>query len=276
MTQGAQRLRRGDEGDVRRFLARNPYENVLLEWLLDHERSPASRSRFFFVPDDRGEVAGVAHFGRQAVVVAQSEAAVDALANAAVAYRDNRLIVLPRRIAKRYWERISGWHAPPRFTRERQPLLAVDASTLIAFPNSRLTVRRAEPTELRAIVQNSAEMIEHELGYDPRRGASDFTWNVRRMIERGWWWVGFIDRAPVFYCHLGPYSEATAQLQGVWTPPQIRGRNIATVALSSICAELLQEFPTISLYVNDFNIEALRVYEKVGFTEVGELTTFLF
>jgi hypothetical protein len=39
---------------------------------------------------------------------------------------------------------------------------------------------------------------------------------------------------------------------------------------------LLESNPTVSLYVNDFNAAALSVYDRIGFTRVGELSTYLF
>jgi hypothetical protein len=39
---------------------------------------------------------------------------------------------------------------------------------------------------------------------------------------------------------------------------------------------LLASNPTVSLYVNDFNTEAIALYERIGFTRVGELATYLF
>jgi predicted GNAT family acetyltransferase len=45
----------------------------------------------------------------------------------------------------------------------------------------------------------------------------------------------------------------------------------AVVALSR-----LHHTPVVSLYVNDFNTVARRVYERVGFHEHGEFSTVLF
>lgn len=35
----------------------------------------------------------------------------------------------------------------------------------------------------------------------------------------------------------------------------------------------MRRFPSISLYVNDFNTPAIRAYETLGFVEVGALAT---
>jgi predicted GNAT family acetyltransferase len=56
----------------------------------------------------------------------------------------------------------------------------------------------------------------------------------------------------------------------------MRSRGLATAALYGVCDELLNDVPTLSLYVNAFNEPALRLYERVGFRRVGEFQTLLF
>jgi predicted GNAT family acetyltransferase len=59
-------------------------------------------------------------------------------------------------------------------------------------------------------------------------------------------------------------------------PPKLRGRGLATAALYGICDELLNDVPSLSLYVNGFNEPALRLYDRVGFQQRGEFQTLLF
>jgi predicted GNAT family acetyltransferase len=119
-------------------------------------------------------------------------------------------------------------------------------------------------------------MIREELGYDPRASSGEFNANVRASVERGAWWIGEIAGRLCFYCNEGPYSPRTLQLQGIWTPPDMRRRGLASAALYGICERLLQTHATLSLYVNDFNAPALALYARLGFTQVGEFTTLLF
>ena len=119
-------------------------------------------------------------------------------------------------------------------------------------------------------------MIEHELDYDPRSFAAEFNSNVRMMIDRGLWWVGERDGQLCFYCNAGPRSSQTLQLQGIWTPPALRGKGLAAASLYGVCDELLGGSPSLSLYVNGFNEPALRLYDRLGFRRVGEFTTLLF
>ena len=269
-------LRQVDEADARRFLAQRPYENVLLEWLIEHDRSSATRQRLFLSRSASGEITGAAHFGRQVILAAEDDEAVRALANAAYAYRHERMIVASREVARDYWDAIKSWHTPPRLVRDRQPLLVVGKRIIKPASLAGLETRLATPQEADVVMENSAAMIEYELGYDPRRASSGFRWNVRRMIDRGMWWVALADGWPSFFCHIGPYTKQTIQLQGVWTAPAARGRGIAKAALTEICLALLADYPTVSLYVNDFNTAALALYRSLGFRESGELCTYLF
>ncbi len=119
-------------------------------------------------------------------------------------------------------------------------------------------------------------MVRQELDYDPRRGSPDFAPAIRRMIERKLWWVGVVDDQICFFCNVGPWCDRTVQLQGIWTPPALRGRGLATASLAAICDRLLEVSPTISLYVNDFNERAIALYRRVGFEHVGDFQTILF
>jgi RimJ/RimL family protein N-acetyltransferase len=257
-------------------LARAPYDNVFLAWLIAAERAPSTRSSLYAYAEPAGSVRGVAFFGRQVVLAADGNDAIDAFADVAGGYRFERMIVGPRGVVERYWERVKKWHAPPRRIRKSQPVLALDRGSLVRADGGEVRVRRAYPSDWEIVARNSAQMIEHELEYDPRAASAEFNANVRIMIDRGLWWVGEHRGELCFFCNAGPRSNYTLQLQGIWTPEHLRGHGLATRALSAICNELLDEVPSLSLYVNDFNEPALRLYERTGFRRAGEFSTLLF
>jgi hypothetical protein len=272
---GVQRLVPAYEAAALAFLALSPYDNVFLTWLIERERSSATRAGLHVYLDADMRVRGVAFFGRQVVLAADGERVVDAFADAGSAFRFERMIVGPRSCVEPYWRRVRPWHAPARIVRESQPLLALQRGALRANSDGVIT-RTARADEWKMIAKNSAEMIEHELEYDPRSVSGDFGANVRAMIARGLWWVGESDAGLCFFCNVGPSSRQTLQLQGIWTPPELRGRGLASKALHGICAQLLDVHPTLSLYVNAFNANALALYERVGFARCGEFATILF
>lgn len=270
-----QRLVRTQERAALEYLSRAPYDNVFLAWLISSDRSMATRSSLYVYVDQSGAVRGVVFFGRQVVLAADDDEVIDAFADVASGYRFERMIVAPRAVVDRYWIKVSKWHAPPRRVRRSQPVLAVDRTSL-RVQRDAVIVRRAYATEWETVAANSARMIEHELEYDPRGVSAEFNANVRMMIDRGLWWVAEHEGELCFFCNAGPRSEYTVQVQGIWTPEHLRGRGLATHALSGVCDELLKDVPTVSLYVNDFNEPALRLYERVGFRRTGELATLLF
>lgn len=223
---------------------------------------------------DADDVCGVGYFGRQVVIAAEPEALLE-LARVGATRRGERMIVGPRDRIRSYWNLVGPSHAAPRCVRERQLVMAVRRGA-VRGTDASVRVRLARSGDIAIVARNSAQMILGELGYDPRKVHGDFTAGVAQMIDRDGCWVGESRAELCFFCNVGPATPQTAQLQGIWTPEHLRGQGLATAALANICEALLGDVPTLSLYVNDFNDAALRLYERVGFTIVGEFQTLLF
>ena len=257
------------------FLEERPYENVFLIHAMLYAGA-ALRSSLHVAIDDAGAIAGVGFFGRQIVLATREPSIVDAFVELGVGHKRERMIVGPVAQIARYWEQVAPRHAPPRAIRERQPLLAVTPATLRG-ESDRVRVRRAVAGDGDYLTETSALMIEGELGYDPRtRSPGDFEAGIAQMIERDLWWIGEDRAGPCFSLNVGPYSDQTIQLQGIYAPPARRGAGLATAALAGICRRLFDEAPTLSLFVNDFNAPALALYERTGFEEVGAFRSILF
>jgi predicted GNAT family acetyltransferase len=244
-----------------------------LSFLLLHDPAPATRALFRVVRAG-GRVTGVACFGPQ-LVLAGDDAAAETFARNARRRDGERTIVGPAATVRAFWKVAAENRPQPRIVRQRQLVMAVDRRRLIV-PQTTVEVRAARRDEWRTVADNSAQMIEHEIGYDPRRGAPDFGAQVRGMIARERWWVGEAHGRLCFFCSVGAWCRQTAQLQGVWTPPDLRRRGLAAAALAGICDRLLNWIPTLSLYVNDFNDAAIALYRRVGFEDVAEFQTLMF
>jgi RimJ/RimL family protein N-acetyltransferase len=237
------------------------------------DRVPATRNNIVVAIDD-ARVVGVTYFGRQLALASEPQA-LEAFAEHARRRRGERMIVGPRSTVRAFWDLVRNRHVRPRLVRDRQLVMAIGQKA--PLPHDRnVVVRHARSDEWGAVVESSAQMIEHELAYDPRRTSPDFVSSVREMIERDRWWVGESNGELCFFCSIGPWCNQTAQLQGVWTPPELRGRGLATAALASICDRLLESSPTLSLQVNDFNAPAIALYRRVGFEHVSDYQTILF
>jgi RimJ/RimL family protein N-acetyltransferase len=256
-----------------RYLARSPYVNVFISHLLlANVPSPARKN--VVVAVDREQIRGVAYCGRQFAIAADTSA-LEPFASHARRHRGERMIFGARETVRGYWDLVRAWHPRPRLVRDRQLVMMVDRTRLRRDGNL-ATVRHAKIEEWSAVADGSAAMVRQELAYDLRHDLPDFGANVRQMIKRKLWWVGVANGRLCFFCNTGPWCKRTIQLQGIWTPPELRGRGLATASLAAICDRLLEVSPTLSLYVNDFNEAAIALYRRVGFEHVADFQTILF
>lgn len=142
-------------------------------------------------------------------------------------------------------------------------------------------VRPAVVGEGPLVVPAAVAMYMEELGYDPTAFGPQYARRAHELVARGHTFVRMGlgpdgRRQVIFKADIGALAGGVAQIQGVWTHPEMRGRGIASAAMVRV-VELIQATiaPTVSLYVNDFNKPALKAYEKAGFVTVGEYATIL-
>jgi RimJ/RimL family protein N-acetyltransferase len=128
--------------------------------------------------------------------------------------------------------------------------------------------RRANLDELDAVYLASARMHAEETGENPLDTEPEaFRRHVAHRIRTRRCFVQFDPhRRLLFKADISALSSFGAQISGVYTAPQFRGRGIATRALFDICGELFEGgLRRVTLYVNADNEAAHRVYRKVGF-----------
>ena len=122
-------------------------------------------------------------------------------------------------------------------------------------------------------------MFEEELGLTPADSADRPGYRVRltQLIAAGHALVRLDDRGVVlFKAELAAVSSQCCQVQGVWVRPDMRGRGVGTAAMAAVIDYALQLAPRVSLYVNDFNYPARRLYGRLGMRQIGTLSTVLF
>jgi hypothetical protein len=256
------------------YLCGRPYENVFVHWLVASGQAERAGTAIAW-RDASGAIDGFCYLGRQIVPCGDREGALAAFAERIAHSARASMIVGPRVAVEGLWSYAEGSLPAPRAVRASQPLFAL-ARPKLRFSRADADVGRATRAELDELVPQSAKMIAGEIGLDPRETFADLWTRTARIIDAGWWWCYRVDDKLAFMCNVGAASPSTAQVQGVWAPPAMRGQGFATRALGAICDHLLDEHPTLSLYVNDFNRPAIALYERVGFERVGEFATLLF
>jgi len=174
------------------------------------------------------------------------------------------------------WAELSAFWGAARMIRARQPLLALDHPTPIA-PDP--LVRPARADEFERYLPAAAAMFDEELGIAPLHGPRALAYRARLtdLVASGRALVRTDARGQVvFKAEIAAVSRRTAQVQGVWVRPDRRGSGIATGAMAAVIDYALRLAPSVSLYVNDFNRPARRLYDRIGMRQVGTLATVLF
>lgn len=172
------------------------------------------------------------------------------------------------------WQQVSSFLGPARLIRSDQPLLSLDKSPLIE-PNRK--VRVATATELEIVLPAAAMMFREEVGIDPLRPATSAVYQSRvlELLQNQRTFVLTEGNEIIFKVDIGVQSDEVIQIQGVWVAPSHRGQRISAPALSAAIVQMQKRVPTVSLYVNDFNYRALRLYRSLGFEQVGTFASVM-
>nr|MDT0661417.1 GNAT family N-acetyltransferase [Micromonospora sp. DSM 115978] len=174
------------------------------------------------------------------------------------------------------WERLAPHWGPARDVRPNQPLLATDVPPGIPGDPA---VRQVRPGELELLFPAAVAMYTEEVGVSPlaEDGGHSYRRRLVDLVRARRAYARFVDGRVVFKAELAVVTRRTAQVQGVWVDPTWRGRGIAAAAMATVVRDALDRVaPTVSLYVNDYNVPARRVYARCGFRPVGTFATVLF
>jgi predicted GNAT family acetyltransferase len=175
------------------------------------------------------------------------------------------------------WDLLAPSWGPPRAIRDTQPLLVLDPRNLPERGDAR--VRRIRPAELDRYLPAAAAMFTEELGISPfeSAGVGDYRRRVAGLINEGRaFGIVDLDGSVIFKADIGAVSARTCQVHGVWVRPDRRGEGIGSAALAAVLRYALNLAPSVSLYVNDYNLAARRMYARLGMREVATLSTVLF
>jgi predicted GNAT family acetyltransferase len=174
------------------------------------------------------------------------------------------------------WPVLTRSWGPARIIRSAQPLLVIDHLPDIA-PDPQ--VRPARVEELDRYLPAAAAMFAEELEASAYRngGRAAYRRRLEQLILARRAFVRFDANGEVmFKAEFAAVSSQTCQIQGIWVRPDLRGRGIGSAGVAALIRYGLMQAPTVSLYVNDFNIRARRLYERLGMQEDCVLASVLF
>jgi hypothetical protein len=260
---------REDQPRVLTALDRNPVRDVFIASRILHDGALTSLgpSPLWGAFDDGG-LRGLLHVGPNLVPATDDEAACEALATAAGGLYPTRMLVGERVTVELLWSIIGSSFPAPREVRRRQFVYAVDPDRLVRDPHPAAPgiARLAQRADEDRVLKLSAAMYTEEMGENPlARDPEGYRRRVRMLISRGWTYVYEAAGKLQFKMDVGCASDRTAQIQGVYVPPDLRGRGVGTTAMSACCTLAFDRHPNLSLYVNDFNTPAVTLYERIGF-----------
>ncbi|HEX2155736.1 MAG TPA: GNAT family N-acetyltransferase [Actinomycetes bacterium] len=250
-------------------LDRNPVRDVFIASRILHDGALTSLGPSpLWGAFDGDDLRGLLHVGPNLVPATEDEAACEALATAAGGLYPTRMVVGERRTVELLWSLIGPSFPAPREVRRRQFVYAVDPDRLVRDPHGWAPgiARLAERSDEDRVLKLSAAMYTEEMGENPMaRDPDGYRRRVRMLISRGWTYVYESAGRLRFKMDVGCASHRTAQIQGVYVPPDLRGHGVGATAMSACCDLAFDRHPNLSLYVNDYNAPAVALYERIGF-----------
>jgi uncharacterized protein len=246
------------------FCAEDPVERVFLE-----DVARRGLGRFSALAGDDGRLTALCHVGANIV---PSGHGCGAFAESA-AHGGARMLIGEERAVGELWEEARGELPQPRDDRPGQPVYVLSEP-----PEPGGTqLRQASLLDLDLLVPACAAAHREEIGIDPlRRDPDGFRWRTRQQIEDGRSWLWVEDGVIRFKAEASAWTPSAVQLQQVWVDPEARRQGYGRRGLADLCRLLLEQVPTVCLFVRPENMPALRLYDSIGMTRALTYRSLIF
>ncbi len=153
--------------------------------------------------------------------------------------------------------------ATVQFVKE-QVLYAVSADDLGPFTNPALRLAVEKDTD--ALVELAAGAVEELMQVDPLDlDAAHFAKRVQHRIRSKRTYVLEVDGRCIFKLDIGPRSRFGAELEGIYTLPEYRGKGHATLCLGQISRFLMSSLPRLTVRVDAESSHFGRIARRVGY-----------
>lgn len=267
-----------DRDEALALCARNPAANAFVAGRIEEGALRTQPGALLGYRED-GDLRGIVWASANLVPAECDQNAIDAIAQKVRRWRRQCASIFgPREQVGGLWTHLrSGW-GPPRAVRGDQPLMQTSTRpSALGLPIDP-RVRRATADEVDLVLPAAAAMFTDEIGYPPFLGsAGGYRSMLSGLIARGHTWVWVEGREVLFKADVGSVGLDTAQVQGVWLAPRLRGQGLSVPLMAAVTESIMESVAgTASLYVNDFNQPARATYRSIGYEEVGTFSTILF
>lgn len=250
------------------FLINRLQEMAQYSWSLQNE---------FLVYEENGKIESAIYFGANIIPLNTNEKSQIEFAQ--------YILDQPKRISSivgnkeevmSFWQILKPFMPIPREIRSMQPLLVIIDPPLVA-PDQ--FVQPVLMRDLDLLIPACVSMFTEEVGVSPVSEISEKSYRnrVAEVINQRKMFARIENNQVLFKAEIGVSTNKVCQVQGVWVPPHLRGRNLGKSGMASVVNFARQNFaPKVSLYVNDYNHRAQAVYKSVGFQEHSTFATILF
>lgn len=246
------------------FCARDPVERVFLE-----DVARRKQGRFAGLAGGDDALRALCHLGTNVVPSGDGCAAFAKT----VGRSGTRMLIGEEGAVGELWRAARRRLPRPRADRPGQPVFEIREPP----PPGASALRVATPRDLDLLVPACAASHEEELGVDPlRRDANGFRWRTRVQIEEGRSWIWSENGTILFKAEASAWTPSAVQLQQVWVDPDARRRGFASRGLRDLVRLLLEQVPTVCLFVRAENAAAIALYESIGMRHTLDYRSVLF
>lgn len=267
-----------DLDEVTSLLSRDPVVNVVV----DHRaRTTQLQPRWLngevWGYYEEGELLSVCHSAANLIPAMATPRALERFAARAEAQgRRCSTLLGPSDDVEAIWDRLRFSWSRPREIRRHQPHLEIDTAPAVP-PDPE--VRRCRQDDVDVLYPACVAMYTEEVGVSPEEhgGAALYRARVAQLVSRGWSFARIEGGRVLFKAEVAAASPYACQVQGVYVAPECRGSGLGTSGMAAVVnLALTHVAPVVSLYVNEHNLPARRVYERVGFRQTATFTTIMF
>lgn len=251
---------------LKQLLAKDPSHNLYLLGVLDEFGVVCDPTRAPFAFHGRfteGEMNGALFVGGSGGLVIPSAGPLNAITDLAKSLAPT--VKLKASIGDKMLVDVLVQHlnAQVKFSKT-QRLFAVSADDLGPFTNPLLRV--ATDADVPQLVPLAAACVKEMNERDPLTEDPDgFALRVKQRVATKRTYVLEEAGTLVFKLDIGSRSQFGAELEGLYTLPQFRGRGLATLCLGQISRFLLSSLPRLTVRVDDSNAAFAGIARKVGY-----------